>query len=256
LVLGPATNNGTFYLATNASLASYPISLFSFSSPVATLFTNTAFLGNNTGHYFNGAMDEVAIFNKSLTPTQLGDLLLAAATGVPSVALTAPTDGSSFNAASNIILSASVTTNGNHTIGKVQFYNTSATLLGEVIAPPYSYSWIGMQAGNYSIYARATYDGSGLVDSALINLTITNSVNNSVTGTVGSLTNPGGNPQMIVFSGTPGHTFYVQRSTNLLSWATILTTNAPGSGLFICTDNFSDLGGPPSYAFYRLSWAP
>ena len=34
------------------------------------------------------------------------------------------------------------------------------------------------------------------------------------------------------------------------------TTNAPASGLFDCTDNFSDLGAPPPYAFYRLSWAP
>jgi hypothetical protein len=73
---------------------------------------------------------------------------------------------------------------------------------------------------------------------------------------VTGLINPGGNPVTTSYSGTPGHIFNVQRSTNLLSWTTILTTNAPASGLFICTDNFSDLGGPPPYAFYRLSWAP
>jgi hypothetical protein len=252
LVLGPTTTNGVFYLATNSTLASYPISPFSFGPPVATIFTNTAFLGNNTAHYFNGAMDEVSIFNKTLTPTQIGDLLAAARTGLPSVALTAPTNGSSFNAASNILLSASVTTNGNHTIEKVQFYNTNATLLGEAIVPPYKYTWAGMQAGNYSIFARAMYDGSGSVDSAAVSLTVTN----SGTGMVGGLTNPGGNPVTISFSGTPGHTFYVQRSTNLLSWATILTTNAPPGGTFICTDNFSDIGGTPPYSFYRLSWAP
>jgi photosystem II stability/assembly factor-like uncharacterized protein len=253
LVLGVPTNNGAFYLATNSTLRSYPISLFYFFTP-PTIFTNTAFLGSNTGHYFTGAMDEVAIFNKTLTVAQIGGLLAAALTGVPSVALTAPTNGSSFNAASNILLSASVSTNGNHTISKVQFYNTNATLLGEAPAPPYKYSWAGMQAGNYSIFARVIYDGSESVDSAAVSVTVTNSV--TVTGTVGGLTNPGGDPVTINFSGTPGHIFNVQRSTNLLSWTTILTTNAPASGLFICTDNFSDLSGPPPYAFYRLSWAP
>ncbi len=256
LVLGPATNNGTFYRATNSALVSYPISLFSFSSSVATLLTNTAFLGNNNGHYFNGTMDEVAIFNKSLTATQLGNLVAAALTGVPSVAMTTPANGSSFNAASNILLSASVTTNGNHTVDRVQFYDTNSTLLGQAIAPPYKYSWTGMQAGNYSIFARATYDGSSSVDSATVGVTVTNSVTNSATGMVGGLINPGGNPVTISFTGTPGHIFDVQRSTNLMDWATILTTNAPPGGMFICADNFSDLGSPPPYAFYRLSWAP
>ncbi|HWW03458.1 MAG TPA: LamG-like jellyroll fold domain-containing protein [Candidatus Acidoferrum sp.] len=253
LVVGVPTNNGAFYLATNSTLASYPISLYYFFTP-PIIFTNTAFLGNNTGHYFNGAMDEVAVFNKTLTAAQIGGLLAAALTGVPSVALTAPTNGSSFNAASNILLSASVTTNGNHTISKVQFYNTNATLLGEALTPPYKYSWAGMPAGNYSILARAIYDGLESVDSAAVSVTVTNS--GTVTATVGGLTNPGGDPVTISFSGTPGHIFDVQRSTNLLSWTTILTTNAPASGLFICSDNFSDLSGPPAYAFYRLSWAP
>jgi hypothetical protein len=256
LVLGPSTNTGTFYLATNSTVASYPISLFSLFGTAPFIFTNTAYLGDNTGHYFNGAMDEVAIFNKSLTPTQIGDLLAAALTGIPTVALIAPANGGTFNGASNITLTASVSTNGNHTIEKVQFYNTNAALLGEVIAPPYSYAWAGMQSGSYSIFARARYDGSGSVDSAAVNVTVTNSVANSATGKVTGIINPGGNPVMTGFSGTPDHIYNVQRSTNLLSWTTILTTNAPASGLFICTDNFSDLPGPPPYAFYRLSWGP
>ncbi len=254
LVIGVPTNSGFFYMATNATLQqSYPISPYYFFTP-PRIFTNTAFLGNNTGHYFNGAMDEVAIFNKTLTAAQIGGLLTAAFTGDPTVTLTAPTNGSSFNAASNILLAASVTTNGNHTITKVQFYTTNATLLGEAPTPPYRYSWTGMQAGTYSLFARAIYDGLESVDSAAISVTLTNS--GTVIGTVGGLNNPGGNPVTISFSGTPGHTFYVQRSTNLLSWATILTTNAPPGGLFICTDNFSDLGSLPPYAFYRLSWGP
>jgi hypothetical protein len=253
LVIGVGTNSGLFYLATNSTLASYPMALYYFFTP-PTIFTNTGFLGVNTGHFFNGAVDEVAIFNKTLTTAQIADLLAAARTGVPAVALTAPTNGSSFNAASNVLLTASVTTNGNHTVGKVQFYNTNATLLGEAPLPPYKYTWNGMPAGSYSIFARASYDGSSSVDSTAVSVTVTNS--GAVTGKVSGLINPGSNPLTISFTGSSGHTFYVQRSTDLVSWTTILTTNAPGGGLFVCTDNFSDLGGPPSYAFYRLSWAP
>src|SRR5262249_58975521 len=98
------------------------------------------------------------------TATQLGDLVAAARTGVPFVAMTAPASGSSFNAASNIVLSASVTTNGNHTVDRVQFYDTHSTLLGEAIASPYKYSWTGMQAGNYPLFSPAAYDGSRFGD--------------------------------------------------------------------------------------------
>lgn len=257
LVLGPASNNLTFYLATNSTLVPYPVDLsfFPFMTAVATLFTNTAFLGNNNGRFFTGTMDEVAIFDKSLTPAQIGALVTAALTGAPAVALTGPTNGSSFNAASNITLLASVITNGNHSIEKVQFYNTNATLLGEAGAPPYRYLWTGLPAGNYSVFARVNYDGSGSADSAPVSLTVTGAVN-TVTGTATGVLNSAANSITTAFSGTPGHLFSVQRSTNFLNWTTLLSTNAPAAGRFICIDNFGDLPSPPPYAYYRLSWTP
>ena len=58
------------------------------------------------------------------------------------------------------------------------------------------------------------------------------------------------------FAGIPGRSYQVQRSTNLVDWATLVTTNAPGNGVFEWADNFSDLGvppaDPPSSAYYRL----
>lgn len=57
------------------------------------------------------------------------------------------------------------------------------------------------------------------------------------------------------FSGTPGATYYVDRSTNLPpNWLTIWTNAAPENGLFDYTDHFDDLSEPPSSAFYRLRW--
>ena len=66
----------------------------------------------------------------------------------------------------------------------------------------------------------------------------------------------GGGAVTVKFAGNSGYTFNVQRSTNLVSWVTIWTTNAP-SGLFNYTDGFGDLGGiAPGSAYYRLSWSP
>ena len=58
------------------------------------------------------------------------------------------------------------------------------------------------------------------------------------------------------FLATPGHSYYVERSTNLADWNTISTNVAPPSGLVDFTDNFQDLGAPATNAFYRLRWTP
>jgi hypothetical protein len=58
------------------------------------------------------------------------------------------------------------------------------------------------------------------------------------------------------FAGIPGRSYQVQRSTNLTDWVTLVTTNAPGNGVFQWSDDFNDLGvppaDPPSSAYYRL----
>ncbi len=54
------------------------------------------------------------------------------------------------------------------------------------------------------------------------------------------------------FAGIPGYSYSVQRSTNLTSWATIWTTNAPAGGLF----QLIDMGAPDPSAYYRLQYNP
>ncbi|MGI8966989.1 MAG: Ig-like domain-containing protein, partial [Limisphaerales bacterium] len=58
------------------------------------------------------------------------------------------------------------------------------------------------------------------------------------------------------FTGTPGWTYYLDRSTNLPVWTTIWTNVAPSSGVFDSPDDFPDLNQPPANAFYRLWWTP
>jgi hypothetical protein len=59
------------------------------------------------------------------------------------------------------------------------------------------------------------------------------------------------------FYGIPGFTYVVERATNVnftLGFTNLSTnTVSPTNGEFTVTDTFSDLGGVPASAFYRLS---
>jgi hypothetical protein len=78
----------------------------------------------------------------------------------------------------------------------------------------------------------------------------------SPTGRFASLPAGDGSSMALQFIGSPGWVYFLERSTNMLVWATIWTNVAPGSGMFNYTDTFGDLLTPPSSAFYRLRWAP
>ena len=87
--------------------------------------------------------------------------------------------------------------------------------------------------------------------------TVTIAPSRVVTGEFAGQPTVSENSVTLHFSGTSGQTYYVERSTNLPpAWLTISTNIAPENGLFDYTDNFQDLGGPPSTAFYRLRWLP
>jgi autotransporter-associated beta strand protein len=114
-------------------------------------------------------------------------------------------------------------------------------------------------AGGYVSYLNAN-----LVNDQF-NYTVADGNGGSATGTVTLVAAPftsgqsatvtvSGSSATVGFAGIPGYKYEVQRSTNLLSWVTIQTTNAPGGGVFSVTDNFSDLGTVPGSAYYRLSW--
>jgi pectin methylesterase-like acyl-CoA thioesterase len=94
-------------------------------------------------------------------------------------------------------------------------------------------------------------DGWAGTNSGLVNIVIsTNSVFGS-TGPILTATNSGG-PTTISYSGIPGYSYSVGRSTNLLSgqWAIVWTTNMPAGGAFLFTDN----SPPQPDAYYILLW--
>jgi hypothetical protein len=97
-------------------------------------------------------------------------------------------------------------------------------------------------------------DGQGGTNVGYVNIVFST---NAVTGQPTGIMVTGGNAVTVNFAGIPGYGYGVQRSTNLVDWTTIWTTNAPTGGVFNYTDNYGDLGGTaPSSAYYRLTWTP
>jgi hypothetical protein len=71
----------------------------------------------------------------------------------PAVSITNPADGTTFSQGSNITFAATASEAGG-TINKVEFFENN-TLLGQVLTSPYSFTWNNVQAGDYTIIAKA-----------------------------------------------------------------------------------------------------
>jgi len=95
---------------------------------------------------------------------------------LPSVSITSPSSGANYTAPASINITASAS-DADGSITKVEFYNGSS-LLGTSNSSPYSYSWINVAGGSYSISAKA-YDNAGGVSTSSA---ITVSVSGTSTG--------------------------------------------------------------------------
>ncbi|MFZ6745257.1 Ig-like domain-containing protein [Undibacterium sp. JH2W] len=97
----------------------------------------------------------------------------------PTVSLTAPVANSSVAGKATITITANAT-DADGTVSKVEFYN-GATLLGSSTTSPYSYNWVNVIPGTYSITAKATDNLSGTTTSSPVSITVTNPITVNVT---------------------------------------------------------------------------
>ena len=135
-----------------ATVASTPYS-FSWTNVVAGTYNLSAMAVYDSGNVLSTSVN-VTVTNVPL----------------PSVALTSPARGASYTAPATIPLAASVTASG-YAISQVQFYN-GETLLGAVVAAPYSFSWTNVTAGSYAVRAQAVYASGSTVSSAPASVTV------------------------------------------------------------------------------------
>ena len=112
---------------------------------------------------------------------------VADATGnnAPTVSVTSPSNGSSFEENDVITITANASdSDGN--VSNVEFYDGN-TLLGSDTSAPYSINWSGASVGNHTLTARATDDNSESTTSQPIQIEVNNGTTNpdtcSVSGT-------------------------------------------------------------------------
>ena len=110
---------------------------------------------------------------------------------------------------------------------------------------------------------------NSVADSFTYTINDGNGYNATGTGHIAIITRPGSQalsldlkttPGMVSvsFSGVPWYYYEVQRGTNAAFAGTVQTwiTQAWADGSIYFTDDFTDLGGKPAQAFYRLRWMP
>ena len=183
LFSAPAAHAATVSISANpANVTSGSTSTLTWSSTAAT---SCAASGDWSGIKATFGSQSVLPLNASNTYTlncsgPLGGASNAAVVSVdalpntpPTVALTAPTFGTSFTAPANITLSATAAaTVASATISKVDFFN-GAALLSTATASPYTYTWAAVPAGSYSLTARATDSLGSAATSTTVSVTVT-----------------------------------------------------------------------------------
>ncbi len=134
---------------------------------------------NRTSHIETN-LDSAAIadgnLSLSLTPQQYQTFRLFTSETVsdvpPSVSLTAPHNGATFAAQTNIRLNT-LATDADGTISKVEFFN-GKTKLGESTTAPFSLTLESLPAGKYQLTAKATDNQGKAISSSAIRITVTN----------------------------------------------------------------------------------
>jgi hypothetical protein len=160
--------------------------------------------------------------------------------------LTNPANNSSFLSFGTVNLMATVVTNGN-IINAVQFYANVTNLVGQTTGP-YSYLWTNVPAGDYSLTARAIFNGGGVADSVPVNISITNS--RPIVGQIGL--GADGQSLDILGTGQPGHAYILDSTMNIHSpgtWFPLLTNFADASGNI----SFTNLPMTNAQQFFRIA---
>ncbi len=141
MLLGSSTNSPYHFVWSNVGVGSYSLS---------------ARATDNNGAVTTSATISITVASPTNQP--------------PTVSLTAPADNTTFIAPAAITLSATAS-DSDGTISKVEFFN-GGTLLGAATNPPYTFTWINVAAGSYTLSATAIDNDGAPGVSASISVTV------------------------------------------------------------------------------------
>jgi hypothetical protein len=157
----------------------------------------------------------------------------------PTTTITAPADGAVFTAPANVTITADANV-GDATVTNVSFFG-NATLLGSAQSPPFTLTATNLSAGNYSLTTVATASGISST-SSVVNISVVSSVAVSLSSPVIS-----NGLFSFSYSASPGASYIVQRSADLLDWVSVVTNVAESNPVL-----FSDTFDPSAPHFYRI----
>ena len=157
----------------------------------------------------------------------------------PTTAITAPANGAVFTAPANVTITADANVGGG-TVTNVSFFG-NATLLGSVQSPPFTLTTTNLSAGAYSLSTVATASGISST-SSVVNISIVSPVDVSLSSPVVSE-----GLFSFSYSASPGASYVVQRSGDLLGWVSVVTNVAGSTPV-----PFSDTFDPSAPHFYRI----
>ncbi|WP_169712855.1 Ig-like domain-containing protein, partial [Algoriphagus ratkowskyi] len=142
-------------------------------------YNETSLLGTDTSAPYSFDWTNLPIGNFSITAKATDNKgaatvsapvvinVIEKANDAPKVAITAPSTNSQFIQGDQLSITANAT-DSDGTIVKVDFYN-GTSLLGTDTSAPYSFDWINLPIGNFSITAKATDNkGTAAVSSPVV----------------------------------------------------------------------------------------
>ncbi|HEY2082766.1 MAG TPA: Ig-like domain-containing protein [Verrucomicrobiae bacterium] len=161
----------------------------------------------------------------------------------PSVTITNPADGAVFAAPANVSITADASLPGG-TVTNVQFFLNGSSL-GSAQTAPFTLTANNLAPASYMLSAIAT--GHGLSEtSSVVNISVVTPV--AISNSAPMIAN---GQFAFDYSANPGLNYVVQKSSNLLSWASI-STNTANSNPVHFTDSFV----PTENFFYRVGRVP
>jgi|GEM_PF-3429088 len=135
-------------------------------------FIKEASFGPATLLCARGALEFCSYDRTGKKVSVIGDGSIIPENQSPSISITSPANNTSFTEGANIAISANAT-DIDGTISKVEFFN-GTTKLGEDLTSPYGYTWTNVQAGSYSITAKATDNENATSISSAISVVVNN----------------------------------------------------------------------------------
>jgi CubicO group peptidase (beta-lactamase class C family) len=189
-------------------------------------FRNGTLLGSDTTSPYAFTWSNVAAGSYTLTARATDNGGAATTSGgvpitvtspsnaAPSVTLTAPSNGATFSAGATVTLQATAS-DSDGSVAKVEFF-ANGSLLGSDASSPYSYAWINVGSGSYTLTARATDNGGATTTSAGAAITVSGSSGGGPTVTIASVST---GKAYALGTAQGGALYYIDRSYTITSLA-------------------------------------